>query len=77
VKTAIFVGGAFDMTKRVVDYTPNTMRFYEPMDRDFLAISNGRGEDHVLCRTIEYRLMYETRHGTAIYEYSKVVTREE
>lgn len=68
---AIFVGGAFDMTKREMYGFPTSVTFFEPMDPGFVA--DFKTEDKsVPCRVLEYRLVFETRQGVRIYEFQKI-----
>jgi len=68
MKTAVFVGGAFDMTKRQVDSTQTRISFFEPYDPGFCADHN-IPDQKVDCRIIWYRLQFKTSQGVLIYEY--------
>tara|TARA_R110001599_G_scaffold321655_1_gene532342 strand:- start:372 stop:593 length:222 start_codon:yes stop_codon:yes gene_type:complete len=67
---AVFIGGAFDMTKRELRRDEPYVYFYEPEDK--VAISCGVPEEKVVCRKLQYRLVTSVSDGTLIYEIDKI-----
>lgn len=64
---AIFIGGAFDMTKRTITRQEPTVSFFEPIQPALVA-SVPKVEEHVPCRQLIYKLVYITPQGTLVYE---------
>lgn len=64
---AVFIGGAFDMTKRVLTSRRDRVFFYEPRD-PYLVTKLRVPEEMVPCRELSYRLVFELSDQTGIYE---------
>ena len=64
---AVFVGGAFDMIKRVLSKDLEYVSFYEPEDRvaEFYSLP----VTSIPYREVKYRLAACISDGTLIYEY--------
>jgi hypothetical protein len=70
--TAIFIGGAFDMTKRIVSDCREIVCFCEPIEFDLNFISGDtHAHDTVECRILEYMFVGKTPNGVAMYEFHK------
>lgn len=67
---AIFIGGPFDLTKRILTKTPKMVSFFEPLDRELITDHN-IPESTVECRVLWYKFCYKTKQGVLIYEYSR------
>lgn len=68
---AIFVGGAFDMTKRCLNAKRDRIYFYEPLD-PYAILVNRAPVESVPCRELTYKLTYETQMGTLVYELERI-----
>lgn len=64
---AIFIGGAFDMTKQKLTNKRERVFFYEPAElrHEYMIKEN---QEMVPCKKLSYRLNGETRRGVLVYE---------
>lgn len=69
--TAVFIGGAFDMTKMKVRTEKIRVFFYEPISSGSLKAHNVCGSDAIACRKLTYVNTGKCRDGTLIYELEK------
>jgi len=66
---AYFIGGAFDLTKRVVREKVREVNFFEPVAEMPVYITDrGTLDEPRLCKILHYILSYETEEGALIYE---------
>jgi len=65
---AIFLGGYFDMTKKMVSSKMDTVNFMEPpKDLKITNYDDTKGKT-ATCNILIYRLVSETPKGALIYE---------
>ena len=66
---AYFIGGAFDLTKRVVKERVRVLNFFEPITEMPVFITDKDTLDKPrVCNVLHYILAYETEEGALIYE---------
>ena len=65
---AIFVGGPFDLTKKIVEFEQNFIYFFEPIKAEDLYAKNN-DIDVYGCEQLIYKLTYRTPNNVLIYEY--------
>lgn len=71
MKSAILVGGAFDMTKMKLLSAPREITMFEPLDPEQWCYHKQEVTE-VDCRILVYNRVFETNQGTVIYEFARV-----
>lgn len=68
-KQAYFIGGSFDMTKRILNVRSfdEVVKFYEPPRET--RISSNNVNEAIECEVVEYRLQALTQGGVGVYEF--------
>ena len=69
--TAVFIGGYFDMTKRILSREEKEFSFFEPPDPNTLFRHSEASAEDIPCRRIIYEMVGRTPSGVLIYDYRK------
>ena len=64
---AYFIGGPFDLTKRILNKELHEVDFFEPL-KDVSLLPSYLAPEPLVCNVLRYRLISKTRSGCLIYE---------